>query len=243
MRLTFSFFLISIFLVSSELLAQENFEFSASNGHHFGHPQQFVTNDFETLIGSQFTKKLPNKFQLEFNYQTRFNQNATRFKAALGEVGLKYKFNNVVAVQSGVRYGLVSVLDFHGWNTTPGPQARVMLATYLNWKPKGQPFSMQSRFRVEQYWGSLQTTQTLRFLRLRTKGKVSLFKFVDAYGSFEPFIALGPIAQVSLVRFEGGLNWNFKKGTQLNSFYRLEVNNNYFRNKIHTVGIVWEMKY
>ncbi|MBL4653108.1 MAG: DUF2490 domain-containing protein [Flavobacteriales bacterium] len=138
---------------------------------------------------------------------------------------------------------MVSVLDFHGWNTTPGPQARVTLATYLNWKPKGQPFSMQSRFRVEQYWSSWQDSQTLRFLRLRTKGKVSLFKFVDVYGSFEPFISLGLRKQVSLVRFEGGLNWKLKKGAQLNSFYRLEVNNNYFRNKIHTIGIVWEIKY
>ncbi|MBL4653109.1 MAG: hypothetical protein JKY53_09660 [Flavobacteriales bacterium] len=102
MRLTFSFFLISIFLISSDLLAQENFEANTRNGHHFGHPQQFITNDFETLIGSQFTKKLPNKFKLKFNYQTRFNQNATRLKAALGEVSLKYKFNNVIAVQSGV---------------------------------------------------------------------------------------------------------------------------------------------
>ena len=204
---------------------------------------QIKTQDLELLAGINLEKRLGKHFVLGLNYQTRIDNYITTFKATLAEGSFKYKMNKFISFKTGLRYAYVAQTDMHGWKRAAGSQTRAMFATYFRWKKKDYPLRLQARLRVENEWVS-ENSNEYTFLRARLNASFNYLKWATPYLSIEPFNDPRAFDQiVKLIRYEAGVDWKVGKIASLNTFYRLEVMNDYFKGKVHMVGIVWDGRF
>ncbi|PCJ87540.1 MAG: hypothetical protein COA57_04445 [Flavobacteriales bacterium] len=201
-------------------------------------------NDLELLMGFNIDKKFSKKFEAGLNYQTRLNNVMSSFKAALVEGSLQYNLNKFVSFKTAFRQAWVAETDFHGWYSGTGTRQRILFATYLKWKKKDFPLRLQGRLRIENEWASSNGYVTsYTFLRPRLNIEYNVCKLVDPYVSVEPFFNMRAANSLGLMRFEAGLQWRVGKVAGLNTFYRLEAVNDFYKSKIHVMGLVWDFKF
>jgi len=171
------------------------------------HCQPIPQSDWGIIGQTTVSRKFTEKIKGEFNVQSRIMENATTLSALMLEPGIKFKFNQYLAVKTAFRY----TFDANEYN-----KQRVHIAAYYVWHKEGVPLRIQYRTRVEAE-GSI-------FWRNRLKIAGNFRGILKPYSSYEIFNQSLNAGFFDLYRIESGIKWEFHNMYNLTVMYRLESN-------------------
>jgi hypothetical protein len=167
--------------------------------------------DIQGWFGANVEADLPKKWDIDFSYQVRMNNNITSYNGSYYSIGVKKQLIKPLSIL--VEYRLSQVLK--------GTYNR--LSTGLDIDFNVNKIKSDLRFlyqnQVQDFDDPIKETDKDHFLRARVRGRIPLIKKTYLVLSTEPIYSLSPGFRIDNYRHQVGFRYDIKKYIQLELFY------------------------
>jgi hypothetical protein len=165
--------------------------------------------DFELWNSINLRKDIIKDLRVEVEGGYRLDENITRTKAVLGEIGLAYKLKSWVRFK--LNYRIATRIDF----------IEHRLKGDITFRTDIKRFRFSLRNRLQREW--VLNKDPKDFLREKVKLEYNIRKFpVDPFISGEAWYRFSNIAnQFEQLRADIGFNWNIASKSELDVLYRI----------------------
>lgn len=166
-------------------------------------------NDFGTWYAVGVGVDLPKKWAMEFDFQNRYQNNASDYKGTYISVSPSKQFGKHLTVLAEYRIAFVTDATYH----------RYTLGAEYKWK--FSKFSLATRLLVQNQLQDFddETTDTDAFVRFRVKGQYAFSKKWSAYASIEPIGKIGGSYLLDNWRNQIGIKYKWNKLISTEAFY------------------------
>jgi len=174
---------------------------------------QAQTSDFQVWNAIEIRQDLRKGFDLSAQYQSRFDQNASRFRASYISTSLGYKLSKTVSLDANIRFSTSSSWD------------RLRYGFGINVHEKLAGFNLSAKLKY-QYQHFLQSmpeygiNPSISNFRLKLEAERKIVKKLKAFISSEPMYRFEESSlYLRRLRNTIGLKWSPNKKTTLETSY------------------------
>lgn len=170
------------------------------------------STDTELWTGGELKLRLTKKLKVDVDEQFRFNDTISSFKAALTEIGLKYKLDKGFSLKGNFRFARRS---------NKSNRNRFSLDVNYDWDKKEFPLSIEYRLRF-QNTSDASLGKNFTYVRNRIGLDYNLSKLVDPFLFYELYFRLNGKNEFRVTRFTFGLDWKMTEQLDLTTYYRID---------------------
>ena len=174
--------------------------------------------DFQLWTSAGISKEFSKKFTVGGQFQTRLNQNVSRVNTTFGELGAKYSLSDWYKVGANYRFG----------SKGSGLNQRVDFENTFRIKLDGERFYLRILVQRDFYRNTIEDNN----LRFRLKYQHKFGKKFKGYVAGEYFYAWeysDGFSNWKRQRYTGGFEYEFKKKSFIELFYRYQGDMNQAR--------------
>lgn len=188
-------------------------------------------NDVEGWASIDFNFNLPKKFEFEFSYQARTENNISRYKGSYFTTEIGYKVSKKIKTFSSFRYAAIN----------NGNSSRI--GAGLEYSDQIQKweviFKPQMQYTIKYAEDGDIDNSNKWILRTKLGIKYPLSKKIDAYSSIEPFCIFDQAEYfINNIRNTIGLKYEYSKNRKLDLFYIYRPDFSRSYNRIfHIIGV------
>jgi len=178
----------------------------------FGYSQA-QTSDFQVWNAIELRQDLRKRFDLSAQYQSRFDQNASRFRASYFSTSLGYKLSKTFSLDADIRYSTSSSWD----------RLRYGLGINAHGKLAGLNLSAKLKYQYQHFLQSMPEfgiNPSISNFRLKLEAERKIVKKLKAFISSEPMCRFEESSlYFKRMRNSIGLKWSPNKKTTLEASY------------------------
>jgi hypothetical protein len=167
--------------------------------------------DIQGWFGASVEADLPKKWDIDFSYQVRMNNNIASYNGSYYSIGVKKQIIKPLSFLAEYRLSQVLKGTYNRYSTG--------LEIDFNIKKIKSDLRVLYQNQIQDFDDPIKETDKDNFFRTRLRGRIPLIKKAYLVLSTEPIYAISPGFRVDNYRHQAGLRYDIKKTIQIEVFY------------------------